>query len=148
MISYVRLQIVTLWLYISRSLCTLLPLTLPRLAIIIIIIVIIIEQHVKFRRWNRLAIITISITYLDNFARGEKLNILSAWLFFSFLDDVCLDDVYQHEEYANPKDLGWSHLLSRAFQSRENSSGTFTIKIDAYPLHQHRTLNNIALYIT
>lgn len=40
-------------LYISRSLCTLLPLTLPRLAVIIIIIIAIIEQHVKFRRWNR-----------------------------------------------------------------------------------------------
>lgn len=36
----------------------------------------------------------------------------------------------------------------RAFQSRKNSPGTFTIKIDAYPLHQHRTLNNVALYIT
>lgn len=42
------------------------------------------HHRVKFRRWNRLAIITISITYLGNFARGEKLNILSAFYYIYF----------------------------------------------------------------
>lgn len=73
MISYVRLQIVMVTLYISRSLCTLLPLTLPRLPIIVTII----EQHFVD------GIVAIGnyyyfdLLYLGNFARGEKLNISS-----------------------------------------------------------------------
>lgn len=56
-------------LYTSRSLCTLLPLTLPRLAVIIIIIIIaIIEQHVKFRRWNRCDCYYFDLLHLEDYA--------------------------------------------------------------------------------